>query len=167
MYQIGDRVVYGIQGICCVTGFEEKTVDRKSVSYLVLEPVNRDGARYMVPTHNEKAMAKLRPLLSRQDMEALLTSDEIRQDNWIRDENQRKLLYRELISGGDRMALLRMVHSLYLNRKAQTAAGKKIHLADENFLRDAEKLLCGEIAVVMEMEPEQAGNYLRTMLNVE
>ena len=41
-------------------------------------------------------------------------------------------------------------------------AGKKFHLCDDNFLRDAEKLMSSEIALVLEMTMEQARDYLRT-----
>ncbi len=164
MYQIGDRVVYGIHGVCAVADIEKRVIDRKTVSYLVLEPVGQDGSRFLVPTHNQAAMGKLRPMLSPAQMKELLESDEIRADGWIREENQRKQTYRELISGGDTLALMRMVHALYLHKRNQAAAGKKVHLADDNFLRDAERLLASEIAVVMGMTAEEAKLYLRTEL---
>jgi len=167
MYQAGDRVVYGIHGVCRVVQLEKRIVDKKTVTYLVLEPVGQDGSRYLVPTHNAAAMSKLRPMLTPREMEALMRSDSVRQDGWIREENLRKATYRELITSGDREGLLRMVRTLYLHKKAQAAAGKKVHLADDNFLRDAEKLLSGEIAVVMGMEADQARTYLRSQLKDE
>lgn len=42
-----------------------------------------------------------------------------------------------------------------------------MHLCDENFLRDAEKLLSGEVAIVMEMEYDRAREYLRQQLKAE
>lgn len=167
MYQVGDRVVYGIHGVCTVADLEKRVVDRKTVTYLVLEPVDRDGSRYLVPTHNENAMGKLRPMLTPEQMQALLESAEIREDSWIREENQRKQTYRELITRGDRVGLMQMVHTLYEHKKNQAAAGKKVHLADENFLRDAEKLLSCEIAVVMDMQADEARTFLRTRLKSE
>lgn len=167
MYQAGDQVVYGIHGVCRVVELEKRIVDRKSVTYLALEPVGQDGSRYLVPTHNAAAMSKLRQMLTPEEMEALLKSEEVRSDGWIREENQRKQTYRELITGGDRAGLMRMVHTLYRHRREQTAAGKKVHLADENFLRDAEKLLAGEIAVVMDMQQDEARTYLRAQLKSE
>ena len=57
-----------------------------------------------------------------------------------------------------------MVCSLYRYRDAQVASGKKFHQCDDNFLRDAEKLLASEIALVLEMPPEEAKVYLREQL---
>lgn len=167
MFQIGDKVVYGVHGVCNVVDQEERIIDRKKVTYLALEPVGQGGSRYLVPTHNAAAMSKLKHMLSRQEMDALVCSEEVRADSWIPDENLRKQTYRELISGGDRAKLMRMVRTLYRHKAAQAAAGKKCHLCDENFLRDAEKLLVGEVSIVMDMTSEQAKSYLKEHLKGE
>lgn len=164
MFQVGDRVVYGIHGVCDVKDLEEKTVDRKKVSYLVLEPLGQLGSRYLVPIHNAAAMAKLRKMLTKEEMEELLSSPEVRQDCWIRDESQRKQTYRELIGSGDRQKLMAMIHALYLHKKQQAELGRKVHLCDDNFLRDAEKLLCSEVAIVMGLEADQARQFVRSKL---
>lgn len=167
MYQVGDKLVYGVHGVCVVADQEERIIDRKKRIYLALEPVGQDGARYLVPTHNEAAMAKLRPMLSAEELEALLMSEEVRKDTWVRDENQRKQTYRELLGSGDRVRLMQMVHSLYCHKAAQTAAGRKVHLCDDHFLRDAEKLLAGEFAVVLGLDAEQAKQHIRANLKTE
>lgn len=167
MYQMGDQVVYGVHGVCRVADMEKQTVNRKTVTYLVLEPLGQEGSRYLVPTSSEAAMSKVKPMLSQAEVEALLRSEDVRQDSWIREENLRKQTYRELITSGDRAGLMRMVHTLYVHKENQMAAGKKVHLADDGFLRDAEKLLSSEIAVVMGITPEEARTYLRKMLKAE
>ena len=164
MFQVGDQVVYGIHGVCRVMEQEERVIDRKRVTYLALEPVGQDGSRYLVPTHNAAAMAKLQQMLSKEDMEALIRSEEVHADGWIPDENLRKQTYRELVSSGDRTKVMRMVHALYRHKDAQTAAGRKCHICDENFLRDAEKLLASEISVVMGIDYDQAKKYLKEQL---
>lgn len=165
MYQIGEQVVYGIHGVCCVADQEERVVDRKRITYLVLEPVSRDGSRYLVPTHNAVAMSKLRKMVNAEELTALFRSQEIHTDCWIQDENVRKQTYREKISCGDRATLMQLIHTLYRHRALQLAAGKKVHQCDENFLRDAEKLLAGEVGVVMGMEYPEALAYVREQLS--
>lgn len=164
MYQIGDRVLYGIHGVCRVADMEEKVIDRKMLTYLVLEPEGQTGARFLVPTHNPAAMGKVRTILTPDELKDLMCSEKIRKDGWISEENARKNLYRQLISSGDREQLMQMVFTLYRRKAQQLAAGKRMHLCDDNFLRDAEKLLAGEVSVVMDMEPEAAKKYIRTML---
>lgn len=164
MYKIGDKVVYGIHGVCQIMDQEERIIDRKKVTYLALEPIGQDGSRYLVPTHNEAAMSKLKHMLSPEELTRLLDSELVHQNNWIKDENQRKQLYRELISSGDRAKLMQMVRTLYQHKADQAAAGRKCHLCDENFLRDAEKLLASEVSIVLDMAAEEARLYIRSKL---
>lgn len=156
MYEVGDRMVYGVHGVCRVAGCEERKVDRRRQRYLVLEPIGQAGSQYMVPTENQAAMAKLHPLLTRQELEGLLSSPQVHTVSWISDENQRKQRYREIMASGDRQQMMQMVYTLYRHREAEAAAGKKCHVTDEFFLRDAEKLLIGEMAVVLDLDQEQA-----------
>lgn len=165
MFEVGDLVMYGIHGACRITETEERMVDRVKRSYLVLVPVDQSAARFLVPTHNEAALAKLRRVMSREELDALLRSDAVRADAWIPDENQRKQHYRALISGGDRTALLQMVHTLHKHKAAQTAAGRKFHLCDENFLRDAQRLITAEFALILQIQPSQVEEYVLSVFS--
>jgi RNA polymerase-interacting CarD/CdnL/TRCF family regulator len=60
MFEIGNLVMYGIHGVCKIVDKELRTIDRKKMEYLVLEPVDQTGAKFYVPTHNAAALAKLR-----------------------------------------------------------------------------------------------------------
>ncbi len=164
MFVQGDQVMYGIHGICRILELETKKVDRKMIEYYVLAPVDQPGARFFVPTQNQTAVAKLRPLITREQIDALLCAEDSRSGHWVADENQRKQLYRELIVSGDRAALVRMIHTLHIHRKEQLEAGRKFHLCDENFLRDAEKLLGAEFSAVLGIPQENVGEYIKNKM---
>lgn len=158
---VGQLVVYGIHGVCKIAGTEEKTVDRKKVEYYVVQPISQAGSCFYVPSGNPVAVAKLRPILTKQELDALLSDLADWQSVWVAEENQRKQYYRELISGGDRKALLCMILALQAHRLYQQESGRKFHLCDENFLRDAQRLLCMEIAVILGADEAQALAYLQ------
>ena len=160
MYQVGQRVVYGIHGVCEILDVEIKTVDRKKISYFVLTPADQPGAHFYVPAENPAALKKLSNLLTKQEWEDLLASVEKSKAAWVVDENRRKLRYKELLGSGDRKALLEMICALHIHREEQLQKGKKFHLCDENFLHDAQRLLCSEISLVMEKTKEEALAYL-------
>lgn len=167
MYACGDRVMYGIHGVCEILALEDRRIDRKTVQYYVLEPVEQPGARFYVPSQNAAAVAKLRPVMTKDQVDALLCSAEVRQNVWIADENLRKQRYRELITGGDRGSLLCMVRTLYRHKQAQQEAGRKFHLCDENFLRDAQRLLDSEFSLILGIEPKEVGAYIQSKLLTE
>ena len=164
MYQKGAYVVYGIQGVCRVVGTEVQRVNRKKTEYLVLEPIEKGESRFYLPTQNPAVLEKLRPVLTCDEMRQILASPEIRVDCWIPEENHRKQRYRELVSGGDRLMLLQMLCCLYRQKEEQLALGRKFHQCDDNFLRDAERLLCVEVALSMGLSHEEARSYLRQQL---
>ena len=166
MYVAGDRVLYGSHGVCRVAALDTRRVDRKTVTYLVLEPLGQNGSSFLVPSENAAALAKLKPILSREELESLLSSDAVQAADWAEDGSRRKLQFREIMSSGDRLRILQMIFWLHKHKQARIAEGKKFHQTDDGFLRDAEKLVCSEICCVFGMDPQQGRAYLREKLNV-
>ena len=160
MLQLGERVVYGIHGVCSIVTVEQRIIDRKKADYYVLEPVDQPGSKYYVPVNNQIAVSKLRPLLSAEELKELLDSPQLVSVSWIADESRRKSQYRELINSGDRGAILSMIRLLHDHKISQLAAGRKFHLCDENFLKDARKLLTSEISLVLGMSKQDVAAYI-------
>ena len=160
MYEIGQQVLYGSHGVCTVTGVERMRFGKTKANYYILEPVEKTGAKFFVPVENEITVAKLRRLLTREELLELLHSERVRNYPWIADEGQRKLRFRELIGSGDRMELMVMICALHRHRKEQIAAGRKFHQSDENFLNDAQKLLNAEFAQVFGLEPKNVNAFI-------
>lgn len=167
MYQAGDKVIYSAHGVCNVIGEEMQKDGKMQVRYLILEPVGQSGSRYLLPAENPAAMKKLRRILTREEVSQLLQCPQVRENCWIPEENLRKQAYRDLISSGDCTRLLAMVNTLYRHRQEQLQSGKKVHLCDDNFLRDAEKILIGEFSVVLGLDAQQTRQYIRQALMSE
>lgn len=162
MLQSGQLVTYGIHGVCSIMGTETKVIDRKKIEYYVLEPLDQPGSKFYVPAHNEVAVSKLRPLLTKQELENLLRDCSCQDDEWLPDENQRKQHYKELINSGDHVALLKMVRALFRHKEIQLAQGRKFHLCDENFMKDAIKLLDSEFSLVLGIKQQDVGAYIKS-----
>lgn len=165
MYQVGTYVVYGIQGVCRVVGTETQRVNRVRTEFLVLEPLDKHEAKFYLPTGNPSALAKLKSVLTPEEATQLLESAGDDGGCWIPEESRRKQRYRELTSSGDRIALMQMLSALHRYRQVQLDEGRKFHQCDDNFLRDAERILCVEIALVLNMTFEDARADLRQRIN--
>ncbi len=163
-FEVGSQLLYSVHGVCSVVGIEQRKVDRKIVEYYELSPVDQPESRFYIPTGNPAAVAKLHPLMSRSELEALLLSVKGQSGTWIADENRRKQHYRDLMSDLDRKAMFSTVSALMRHKKQQLASGKKLHMCDENFLRDAQKLIAGEFSMVLEMPKEEVGQYIQNAL---
>lgn len=165
--QLGDMVVYGIHGVCRFAEVESRMIDHKKVDYYVLIPVTQTEAKFYVPMHNPVAVAKMRRVLTQEELTALLDSGDIKENPWIPNEALRKEKYRELISKADCAELICMLRTLFIHKKEQLAAGKKFHQCDESFMRDAERVIRSEVSVVMGIPQEKVEAYLRSRIDKE
>jgi CarD family transcriptional regulator len=155
MFQINDVVVYGSQGVCQIVDIEEKKIDGKVKQYFVLKPKDDKGATCFVPTWNEQVLAKMRKVMTKQEVNALIDSMPGKKPSWIVNENERRETYKKILAGGDQTAIISMIQALYLHKKDREAAGRRLHMADERFLKDAEQLLYNEWQYVLNVN--QAG----------
>lgn len=164
MYQPGDLVVFGIHGVCRIQNRQRMQVDGKDAWFLVLEPLTQEGAKILIPEDNPVALEKMTRLMSEAEMEAMLNLPTLREGAWEPNENLRKQLHKELISGKDREGLLRELCTLCRQKRILAAAGKRLRQSDEGFLADARKRICGEISAVKKVSQEEALNYLKEKL---
>ena len=160
MFQINDVVVYGSQGVCEIVDIVEKKIDGVNKSYFVLKPKADRGATFYVPTWNEKAWGKMRKVLTKQDVNALIDSMPDKTPIWISDENERKEAYRKILASGDQSAIISMIRALFLHKEEREAEGKRLHMSDEHFMKDAEQLLYNEWQYVLNVDKVGLMDYI-------
>jgi CarD family transcriptional regulator len=160
MFQINDVVVYGAQGVCQIVGIDEQKVDGAIKEYYVLKPKDNRDTTFFVPIRNEKALQKIRKVMSLQEVNALIDSMPDKTPNWIPNENERKDAYKQILASGDQAAIIAMLQALYLHKKEREAEGKRLHISDEHFLKDAEQLLYNEWQYVLNTDKEGLMAYI-------
>jgi CarD family transcriptional regulator len=57
-----------------------------------------------------------------------------------------------------------MIRTLYQHKQEQITLGRKFHLSDENFLRDAQRLLDSELSVILGIDVKEVGPYIKAKL---
>lgn len=164
MYNIGDLVVYCSHGVCRIEDIEQRSVDKKLLSYYVLSPLDSEKTKFYIPVHNPLAVSKMRYLLTKDELIQILKDPAVYADCWIPEENRRKMRYKELSVSADFFSLVQMVYALQRYREQQLAAGRKFHLADDNFLRDAKKILESELSVVLQVPASQVQQAVEALL---
>ena len=106
----------------------------------------------------------MKRILSPEELEALL--DGAREDEplWLDDANERRTLYAKVLLSGDRRALMRLVRTLHLRRTKLVSQGKYLRSGDDQVLRDAERMLNGEFALILNIPQQEVPGYVRTRL---
>ena len=161
MYQPGETVFYGTEGVCRVDEIREMKVGGEMAEYYVLRPIYREGTTVFVPMKNEQLMSRMRPLLTEAEINRMI--DEVNEEDkdWIEDASERKAEFQRILLSADRRELLSMVRVLYLRRQNLQTCGKRLRANDEQMLRDAEKLLDEEFSVVLKIRPREVPEYIR------
>ncbi|GHU71194.1 CarD family transcriptional regulator [Clostridia bacterium] len=161
MFNVGDTVLYGSNGVCRIIGIEDKCVEGITRHYYVLRPeFDSDSTIHYLPTDNEKAVGKLKRVLSAEEITKLIQSMPTFEADWIADDKTRRASYKEILAKGDRVELIRMIKSLYARQQTQQEKKLKFSPTDEKFMRDAEKRLYEEFAHVMNIEPDQVMDFI-------
>ena len=151
MFQVNDVIIYGMQGVCKITGTEEKIISRKRRTYYVLKPVRDEASTVFVPTDNACVLGKMRRLLTKDEIYRLVASTPEENTTWETDENIRRELFKDILAKGDPAELMKMLKVIYAHKQAREAAGKRLHMSDERFFKDAEQILYNEFQYVLDI----------------
>ncbi|MBQ8172242.1 MAG: hypothetical protein IJZ95_09655 [Oscillospiraceae bacterium] len=161
--QTGNYVMYRSSEICRIDGFETKCFDGVTQrEYCILVPENDQRSKYYVPM--DRAEEKLRRLLSKDEIYALIESMKGEQPDWGDTEIRRKERFNEVLGSGDHRLIISMMHSLYLEKQNRISQGKKLLAADEKAMKAAEALINREFSFVLGIsEGEIEGFILDTL----
>ncbi len=154
--------MYGSHGVCCVTDVREETFGPVRQTYYVLQPTKDARSIYYCPIKQEE---KLRALLTKDEVYRLIREMPQTDTAWEEDDAARRAAFKETLKSGDHAAVIRLIKTLYHQRQIKAQEGKRLHLADERIMQEAEHLLYGEIAHVMEIPPADVIAYIENTLN--
>lgn len=166
MYAVNDMVLYGRNGACKIVDITRREVAGSSIEYYVLQPVYNHTSTIFVPTGNQALTGKMQQVLSADEIHEIIRSLPDEESLWIADDEERRVRYNEILSAGNRRDVIRMIKALYLHREELKERGKHLHLADERFLKDAERLLYDEFALVLHIQPDQVLPFILQQIEV-
>lgn len=151
MFKVNDVIIYGTQGVCQIAAIEEKNIGGTKKQYYVIRPISDTGATIFAPTDNAHVVKKMRRVLSKEEIDALIDAMAQKDAVWIENENERKEQYRNIITGGDHLEMIGMIKAIYTHKKTREAEGKRLHMSDERFFKDAEQVLYNEFQYVLKL----------------
>lgn len=136
-FNIGDYVVYGGYEICRIEEKVKRCFDGTTPrEYYKLIPVYSKGSTYYIPSDDYEE--KIRRLLSKEEIYALIEEMPNAEAQWCEDRNQRKNQFISVLKSDNYHELISMMRTIYVQREEQVSKGKKLLAADEKAMREAE-----------------------------
>ena len=160
MFNIGDYIIYGSNGVCRVDeiGNVIFTGAPKDKLYYTLTPVFAKGSKIYCPVDNTKLV--MRPILSHEEAQALVEDVIHIGELWESDAKKREEIYKNVIHNCDSRELVRMIKTLYFHRQERAAQGKKAMNADEKYFHMAEDNLYGELSISLGIAKDKVKEYI-------
>ena len=168
MFQPGEIIVYGNTGVCRIMEITKPNlpgVDREREYYL-LSPLFQDGKIYS-PVDNTKVF--IRPVIYKKQAEEMIDMIPEIQTKQINSISTQQLSekYQEYFNTHNCTDLLELIMSIYAKKQHQLSLKHKVGQIDERYMRKAEELLYGELAVALDITPKEVPDYIATRLNKE
>lgn len=161
MYQIGDLIIYGNQGVCKVeaVGIPDIPGVDKDRIYYTLCPLYQNG-KIFTPIDTSVFM---RPIITYTEVKQLIALiPSIRED--VYNSSNVRLLedhYQESMQTHNCYDLIKVIKTVYSKNEITVGQGKKLGQIDERFMKRAEDLLCGEFAVVLGIPKETVKSHIK------
>lgn len=164
MFEIGDYIIYGSQGVCKVENIGSMNMGgiKTERLYYTLLPIYISGSKVYTPIDNEKVI--LRAVISKDEAMQLLKEIPKLEQIDVTDEKSREQLYKDALASCDCRELVKIIKTLYLRKKERLEDGKKVTAVDERYFKMAEDSLYGELAIALGMERDEVETYITDFL---
>jgi CarD family transcriptional regulator len=158
-WKVNDIVIHKRDGVCKIK--ELKTMNLTGDGerpYFVLVPVYDQGTKIYVPADQDSTT--LRKPLSVEAINELIEDLPNAGIRWIENEKARQRAYTQVLDHGQTGEILQVVTALHKKRSSRIKAGRKFHTSDERLLNDAERMLHGEFAFMLNIKPDDVPAYI-------
>ncbi len=158
MFTVGEKIIYGENGVCTIEKIAPMSADQQDKLYYHLTPLVGSGM-YFSPVNSA---AYMRPLISKQEAEALIESihsiaPAVCNDNRF---NHVDAFYRELFKQHSCEALVAVIKGLRLRMSDRKSKSSRA----ESLMKRAKDILHGELSVVLEIDMSEVESIIASKI---
>ena len=166
-FDIGEYVSYGINGMCNIEDIRPMQLSQsvEKMMYYILRPESNPKSTIFVPVNNQKLVSKMRELMTKDEINAMLVRMKDRTLEGEKDVRFRTESFHEILNNGVNQDLILMIRCLHRKRQELVQLGKKLPARDSNTLKTAERLVEEEFAHVLHIKCEEVSDYIRDVLD--
>lgn len=160
MFEIGEYIVYGMNGVCKVEAVGPMNITGvdSDKEYYTLTPLYSRGSKVYIPVDNQKVV--MRKVVDK--TEACMLIDEMKEIAEIEEVNDknRELAYKEAIKSCDCRQWIRVINTVLKRKEERLSQGKKMSACDERYLKSAQDNLYGEFAISLNLDKSAVEEYI-------
>ena len=160
MFQVGEYVLYGINGICRVAEVGPSPYDKEDTrTFYLLIPVNNPmHSTIYTPVDNDRV--PMRRLMTKEEIDALIEAIPDIETLTVPVEKQRREIYRAVVGALRPEGYVQVIKTVNRRREELATARKHFPVTDLEYGRLARHLLCSECAHVLGISETEADAYI-------
>jgi len=158
MYKVNDYVVYGLKGVCRISDIGRDEYVDSDEQFYILKPVYSSNLTIKIPVTNTTVM--MRPIIRKEELPSFIAAMPKKETIWTDNEKERAATFKTALRSGDRDEWVKIIKSVYWEKQARSLTGKKLSKTDEEIMQTAEKYLYQELAIVLNITPDEVGSYI-------
>lgn len=164
MFQCGDLIVYGNNGVCEVTEVAPLANSLDGRLYYALRNKVSNGIAY-VPVDSGVFM---RPVMTKTQAKELIKEiPNVKTSAFanvgIRDAGR---VYREVLQSYDSLKVIALIKHIIENGEIKRKLGKKLTSTEERFLEQARRIVETELSIVLEIDVDEVEKVILKSINI-
>ncbi|MBO5610117.1 MAG: CarD family transcriptional regulator [Eubacterium sp.] len=161
MFDVGDFIIYGSNGVCRITHIGPMKMPGvpKDRLYYTMVPCYIRDSEIFTPVDNERVV--MRKVMSKDEAEDFIQSISEIKELEIIEEKRRELEYKQAVLTCEPEVLVSLIKTIYTRMEDRIAEGKKVTSSDSKYFHLAEESLYGELAISLDMEKEEVKDYVK------
>ncbi len=164
MFKVGDAVIHPAEGVCEIIDIAEKSFGGKTDEYYVLKSVYDGQSTVYIPVESVRVNPKIRPALDKGQVELIIDSLENKEPLSTENDNQRRLLFKNIMASGNPDDMGQMLKTVHLLKNSIRVSGKKIKVSDERIIKETERSVFAEFAFSLGISPDEIPSYMESRL---
>ncbi|MGN0365470.1 MAG: CarD family transcriptional regulator [Suilimivivens sp.] len=160
MFQKGDYVIYGHNGICCIqdiTTLNIPGVD-KNREYYLLKPVYMSSSTVYTPV--DTAQTTLRHAISKEEADTLIKSIPDIPLIPLGNEKTLEKTYKEYMRSNNCESWVQLIKTIYQRKENRILTGHKVTALDSRYFDLAEASLYGELSIALGKPRDEVKSYI-------
>ena len=151
MFKVDDYIMYGRTGVCKVVDItNEKFINGEERKYYVLSPIYNNNTIIKIPLDNTKI--PMRKIISKEYVTSLINDMSSMEELWIDDEKKRSNEFKTMLKSGKCEDLIKLI--------SNKRHSKKLNKADKEIIKEAERLVNEEFAIILNISPKEVNSYI-------
>ena len=167
MFNIGDLIVYGNNGVYAVTEYCKSPVDKNDTrTFYLLTPLYESASNIIItPVNNDRVT--MRTLISKDEAYGIIDKIPYISELTVECERNRRDRYKEALTSGDLEEYVSIIKSVHTRRENVKKCKKRLSETDAEYEKRAKYCLYSEFASVFKISFDSVENFINQRIAQE